>query len=129
MADKPEKKRERIEYPCTVNETCPECGSAERHGQRKIEDLVEDGVIDEALFPKGPTWALTLIDPAKGIVISPLAITKPKVPIMNYYWDTCVDCGHTYVNIIDFRMQELEIPKMPMQMPNQGRQSPGYLGG
>ncbi|KKN52954.1 hypothetical protein LCGC14_0607550 [marine sediment metagenome] len=126
MADKPEKKR--MEFPIKGHDKCPDCGCEDRLGQMKIAEMVEEGLIDEKLFPKGPTWVLTLIDPSKPIVISPLSITKPKIPIMSFYWDVCAnpECLKIFTTLVDFRMQEIEIPNAPIGPGMGGQQFPKF---
>ena len=108
--------KKKVEYPVKGHDKCPKCGCEDRLGAMKIAELVEEGAISEELFAKGPTWALTLIDQSKPIMISPLAITKPKIPIMNIYWDVCanLECLEVFTTGVDFRTVEVEIPKQPL---------------
>ena len=120
--ENPEKKR--LEFP-RVGTKCPQCGCEERIGQRKIAELIEDGILKEGMFPKGQAWTIPLIDQSKPIVVSPLDIQKPRIPVLNVYWDVCVDCLHVYTTEVDFIMQEIQLPPQPM---SQGRMPPPGMG-
>lgn len=123
MTENPEEKR--LEFPIQGHDKCPHCGCADGIGQTKIAELKKDGLLEEHMFPRGPTWSMTLIDQTKPIMVSPLSITKPKIPVLNIYWDICAnpDCLAVYVTGAEFIMQEIELPKMPVGLGG-GRQFP-----
>lgn len=107
-------------YPINGHERCPRCGSEERLGREKILELIEDDILEQGMFEKGPCWQIPLVDPNKTIMLGVLSIEKPKIPFFLVYWDVCgnPDCLHLYVTYIDFIMQEIEIPKAPLRMPD-----------
>ena len=130
MAEENEKK-EGLQFPIRGHDKCPHCGCEERIGQTKIAELKKEGVLEEHMFPKGPTWSMPLIDQTKPIKISPLSITKPKIPILSVYWDVCAnpECVGVYVTGVEFLMHEIELPKAPMNLGRGGQQfPPGFLG-
>ncbi len=83
----------------------------------------------EGMFPRGPAWAMPLIDQTKPIMVSPLSITKPQIPILQVYWDICAnpECVGIYVTGVEFIIQEINLPKMPLGGGGMGGRNP--LGG
>lgn len=121
MPTDPEKKR--MEFPIRGHDKCPHCGSEDRVCRTKIDELKEDGLLEEHMFPKGPVWLIPLIDQTKPIMLSPLSITKPKIPILQMFWDVCAnpECVGIYVTAVEFIEQEVDIPKAPLGMPPRGK--------
>ncbi len=119
----------KLVFPIQGHDKCPNCGCAERLGQMKIAELVQSGQLAEDLFPKGPVWVLPLIDQTKPIRVSILSIQVPKIPLLQIYWDVCAntDCLSVYITGVDFIMQEVRLPEMPIQSPGTGNRL-GNLG-
>lgn len=129
MAEKEEAGKSLV-FPIQGHTNCPHCGGKERIGRQKIAELKRDGLLEEHLFPKGPCWAMPLIDPTKPIMVSALSIKKPQIPILSIYWDVCAnpECVGVYVTGVEFIMQEIEIPKAPINLGRGGQQfPPGFL--
>ena len=124
MAESPEEKR--LEFPIRGHTNCPHCGCEERIGRTKIAELKKDGLLEEHMFPKGPTWAIPLIDQTKPIMVTSLSIKKPQIPILQVFWDVCAnpECVGVYVTGVEFIMQEIEIPKAPIALGRGGQQFP-----
>ena len=117
-------------FPIQGHTNCPHCGGKERIGQTKIAELKREGLLEEKMFPKGPVWAMPLIDQSKPIMVSALSIKKPQIPILNIFWDVCAnpECVGVYVTGVDFIMQEIELPKAPLNLGRGGQQfPPGFL--
>jgi len=117
---------EKLNFPMQGHEKCPQCGGEARIGQTKIAELKKEGLLEENMFPKGPTWAIPLFDQSKPIRVNVLSITTPKIPILSVYWDVCAnpDCLTVYVTGVDFIMQEVKLQQVPVGIP--GR--PGQFG-
>lgn len=130
MAEKEEAGKSLV-FPIKGHDRCPQCGCEERIGQQKITELKQTGVLEEHMFPKGPVWMMPLIDQSKPIMVSPLSIEKPKIPILSYFYDVCANTGclHVYITGIDFVIQEVALPSMPLTPPGQGMRGnlpPGF---
>ena len=130
----PENEKE-LDFPIQGHEKCPQCGSKDRIGQTKIAELKKEGLLEENMFPKGPTWGMPLFDQSKPIRVSPLSITTPKIPILAVYWDVCAnpDCLTVYVTGVDFTMQEVKLQQAPVGLPGKGQphfggQMPPFFG-
>jgi len=125
-----EEKKEGLQFPIRGHDKCPHCGCAERIGQTTIADLKKEGVLEEHMFPKGPAWALPLIDQTKPLMVSPLSITKPKIPILQVFWDVCAnpECLGIFVTGVEFITQEINLPKAPAGMLSGGMKQmpPGF---
>lgn len=121
MSKNPEAKR--LEFPIQGHDKCPMCGCKERIGQMKIAELVEDGILTAGMFPKGPMEVTPLIDQSKPIMVSQFSIEKPKIPILQFFFDYCAnpECLHRYCTGSDFIMQEITIPKAPFGLPGKGQ--------
>ncbi len=118
-----EKAGKSLVFPIQGHDKCPHCGGEERIGRSKIAELKRDGLLEEHMFPKGPVWAMPLIDQSKPIHISALSISKPKIPILQVYWDICgnPECVGIYVTAVEFIMQEINLPKAPLGGGGMGR--------
>lgn len=120
---------ERRLYPITGHRSCPVCGCEERLGQEKILDLIEEGELEDGAFPKGPCWQVPLADLNKPIRVEAMSINKPRLPLFLVYWDICAnpDCLHVYVTGVEFVMQEIDIPRAPLQAPMRGNLPRGLM--
>lgn len=109
-------KKEKLNFPIAGHQACPMCSCENRLGEMKIQELVEDGVLDPAIFSSGPAFQIMLRDPRKPITMGLLDIQKPKVPFLQYFYDVCAnpDCLHLYVTKVDFVEQEVNLPQLPM---------------
>jgi len=109
-------------YPIAGPGVCPKCGHKERIGQGLIDQLKQNGNIDNDAFPNGLAWSVPLHDQNKPIMVSPLSIIKPKIPVLSICFDVCAnpDCLYLYITKVNFTWEEINIQMPPPQMPPQG---------
>jgi hypothetical protein len=101
-----------------VFDRCPQCGSTRRDGEMEILYRKQAGLLHKDAFPGGGgVLSVPLFDPTHPLT-KPLIITAgnlTKIPVMNYHFDRCADCGALYSPKVEVGDQIAQIQPQPQR--------------
>lgn len=108
----------RIQFPIKCHDKCPDCGCKEGCGAAIIQQLKDDKKLSEN-HPETLGLQAAALDPTKlSMEIS------PKMPVIVFYYEVCVECFRFYIKSIDLTWQPVQLQIQP---PPGGFQPPKHL--
>lgn len=78
-----------------VFDKCPHCGSTRRDGDEEIAYRVKAGLLSKD-FPGGVRLQVSIFDPKMMMKSTIMMPGMAKVSVMEYYFDSCAECGTLY---------------------------------
>lgn len=98
---------EKLQFPITCHDKCPDCGCKEGYGAMIISQLKDDKKLSEN-YPEKLALQAAALDPAK----LSMEIT-PKMPVIAFYYEVCKECFCFYIKGIDLTWQPVQLQMQP----------------